>query len=134
MSATSEFGDLLDPEPSAQRPRTVLRLPPGSSLFAAANALEEVLLRDATVTTVALYMGERRLGTTSRAFLAERFPGVTRSVGDADRASQPGESTQYRLLRFRCPHCDHQVFRTFYDERAMPVCANPEHGSMVLRK
>ncbi|TYK53117.1 hypothetical protein [Actinomadura decatromicini] len=134
MSATSEFDDLLDPEPPAQRPRTVLCLPPGSSLFVAANALEEVLQRDATVTTVALNMAERQLGTTSRAFLSDRFPGVTRSVGDADRASQPGESTQYRLLRFQCSQCDHQVFRTFYDERAIPACANAEHGSMVLRK
>ncbi|MEU8007915.1 hypothetical protein AB0B66_42730 [Catellatospora sp. NPDC049111] len=80
----------------------------------------------------------QRLGLSSRRAL-DRLAGTaggdeSTSFGDGDRASLPGESTQYRALRYACPAdaCPREAFRSFHDARFLPLCES--HGlAMELR-
>jgi hypothetical protein len=123
---------LIDPAPPAGRPTTVLSLAADASVLEAANALEEMLRRDEALAAVLVIVGDMPVGITSRSFLAKAFERGASRLGEADRATQPGASTQYRLIRFRCTRCGRQVFRGFYDDRDLPVCAEPGHGAMAL--
>lgn len=126
------YGMLLDPDPPAGQPTTVLGLAADASVLEAANALEEMLSRDEALAAVLVMVGRTPVGITSRSFLESAFGRGVSRLGEADRATQPGASTQYRLIRFRCARCGRQVFRGFYDDRDIPVCAEPGHGPMAL--
>src|SRR5688572_8962027 len=56
-------------------------------------------------------------------------PGDLVAVGAGERASQPGQSSRYRAVRFQCqPPCPNAVVLPFYDERFVPHCDG--HGEM----
>ncbi len=95
-----------------------------------AAALEAVLDADRDAAYLVLAAGGCLVGVTSRRHLAMFGPPQLRSVGDADRASQPGESTHYQVITFRCGVCGHVTYTAFYDERYRPTCQVAEHGPM----
>jgi hypothetical protein len=77
---------------------------------------------------VEVRLAGQRLGISTRRAL-ERAAGTaggetTTSVGDGDRASLSGESTQYRALRYTCAaaECSSEAFRSFHDARFLPSC------------
>lgn len=74
---------------------------------------------------------------TRRLVLAE--PGTAGEqppLGVADHASLPGVSQQFIAVRFVCsaPGCGSTVLRSFYDERAIPVCGIAAHGALVVQR
>jgi hypothetical protein len=79
---------------------------------------------------------ERPRLTTVAAPDREHGPQVTLGgpgyeVGGGERAELPGLSTRYRLLKFACPRCSTPQYRTYYDERDLPVCH--EDGDVPMR-
>ena len=126
-----EYSLFLDPAPDERPPRATLDLPPGASVVEAGRVMEEFLLREPGVTGFVLTVARERLGVTSRDFLESALPSAGQRGADADRATQPGESTWYRLIAFACARCGHQVFRMFYDARDVPECHEPGHGAMA---
>ncbi|GAA1406777.1 hypothetical protein [Catellatospora coxensis] len=76
------------------------------------------------------------VGVTTRRRVC-RKPGDAGVVGDTpagegDRATQPGDSTRYRTVDFRCSSCDQGASLSFYDERRMPKCPTAGHHVMEL--
>lgn len=128
-----EYAVLLDPAPRAGSPRATLELPANTPLLQAGRIIEVFLREEATVTGFVLMVAGECLGVTSRDFLETALPSSGRRGTNADRATQPGESTWYKLIRFECGHCGHRVFRMFYDARDVPQCDEPGHGAMALR-
>jgi hypothetical protein len=55
-------------------------------------------------------------------------------ISSGDRASLPGRSTRYRVVWLVCVHCGATEAWSFYDERDIPVCANPPHCRMELQR
>jgi hypothetical protein len=55
-------------------------------------------------------------------------------LGSGDRASLPGRSTRYRVIWLVCAHCGTRVAWLFFDERDIPLCANPPHSQMELQR
>jgi hypothetical protein len=53
-------------------------------------------------------------------------------LGSAERAGLPGRSTRYGLLRFACGRagCARSAYRSYYDDRSLPVCGEAGHGPM----
>jgi hypothetical protein len=132
-NAAAGYGLLLDPTlPDTDEPEVRLELPSSSTLDECQAALGELLAID-PVEVISIVVGGRLVGATSRAHLLSGgyvTPDV-REYGDGDHLTLPGASARYRLIRFRCPHCDRRVVRSFYDERYRPTCS--EHGEMVLQ-
>ena len=93
------------------------------SMYAADPRLGRVLIQVAGVD----------VGISTRQLVAHDtgVAGATETpVGTGERASQPGDSTRYRIVLFRCGGCAASVARVFYDERRIPLCT--EHGAMEL--
>jgi hypothetical protein len=65
------------------------------------SILHEAFAADQTLSAVSLRDGQTILGTVSRERL-EFLKGPSRSAADGDGFQLPGESTRYRLLRYRC--------------------------------
>jgi cell division ATPase FtsA len=57
--------------------------------------------------------------------------GTPAALGDGDRATLEGESTQYRAIRYSCKilGCASETFRSFHDARYLPACA--DHGTAM---
>jgi hypothetical protein len=55
-------------------------------------------------------------------------------TGAGDRASLPCRSTRYRVIWFVCLECGARMECLFYDEGDMPLCQNPSHGQMEVRR
>lgn len=111
----------------------VLDLPPGCRVPDAADALESLFVTDRTLREVAVGVGGRIVGITTRAYLSGLGTPVLRSVGDGDGATLPGESLRYEILRYRCPSCDTLRRRIHVDTRPAPVCPNG-HGDLELQR
>jgi hypothetical protein len=126
----SAYAVLLDRTATAERAPHI-EVPAGVHVENVAGVVEWVLGADRGVTCVVLAVGGTVIGVTSRAHLVETFgrPHV-RSFGDADRATQPGESTRYRPVAFRCAQCGHITYTAFFDERYRPTCQTTGHGEM----
>lgn len=95
------------------------------------RTLRRVYLHRPGVDRVALRVGGVRIGVTTRDRVC-RDAGTAggEGLGDGDRASVVGDSTQYRLIRFACERCRRAAATVFYDERRVPSC--DEHGPMEL--
>ncbi|MFH8655551.1 hypothetical protein [Streptomyces afghaniensis] len=128
-----EYTLFLDPAPRTQHQRTVLDLPDDTPVLLAGRVVEELLHQEPGVNGFVLKVAGERLGATSRDFLQLALPSAGQRSSDADRATQPGESTWYKLIRFECTGCDHRVFRVSYDPRDVPECDEPGHGAMRPR-
>ncbi|MFI7351505.1 hypothetical protein ACIBSR_35250 [Streptomyces sp. NPDC049936] len=103
-----------------------VHVPEGTSVVAAANLLEDVLLRFPGVESVALVVDGRRVALTSRSFLTRVFatPIGDRGTGDGDGGTLPGASTRYVALRYACaePGCAGEAYAAYHDDRFCPAC------------
>ncbi|MET9230279.1 hypothetical protein [Lentzea sp. NPDC003310] len=127
----AQLAYLLDPRAHPDG-RTVLDLPGTDvSPAAAAEALIALYRADPGLDQVTVAVGARPIGACTRAWFARRSGEPLHRLGEADRAGQPGVSTQFELLRFSCEGCDRRAARLTYDDRDLPRC--PEHGVMELR-
>ncbi|WP_430781757.1 hypothetical protein [Actinoplanes sp. G11-F43] len=82
--------------------------------------------------TVAVRFRGTKLGVCSRASVGAAGGTLSQAepvpVGSGDRATLPGESGQYRAIRYYCTAHDHQEFHIFHDDRIprnCPVGAEP---------
>ncbi|MBW6433559.1 hypothetical protein KZ829_07350 [Actinoplanes hulinensis] len=75
-------------------------------------------------THIELRVGGVRVGVTSRARVFKDLgkAGGEPGAGDGDRATQPGESNQYRVLTLTCGSCGNSAHTMYYDERTAPTC------------
>jgi hypothetical protein len=125
-----DYEILIDPEVGSGD-AVRLEVPAGLPLGETATAVDAVLAADDAHNRIVLVVGGRSIGVTSRSYLVENFgPAQTRALGDAERATQPGESTRYRVIAFRCAQCGRQAYTAFYDVRFHPVCDVAGHGAM----
>jgi hypothetical protein len=107
-------------------------VPPDAGPVELARLLTAVLDADPNLETVLVIVGDRPIGRTSRSYLHAVLAGPHR-VGEAERATLPGQSTHYRAIGFICARCGRQAYRSFYDERYRPTCpGDPVHGMMAL--
>lgn len=126
----ADFAILLDGS-TADDDLPVLELPRNCSAADAAAALESFLVDDTTASRVIVSIGGQAIGVSSRDHLRRIGSAVLRSIGEGDGATLPGESLQYRILRFRCPICGAARRRIHIDRRSLPLCPNG-HGPMKL--
>lgn len=126
----ADFAILLDGS-TADDDLPVLELSGDCSATNAAAALESFFVDDTTADRVVVSLGGQAIGVSSRDHLRRLGSAVLRSIGEADGATLPGESLQYRILRFRCPICGAALRRIHIDRRAMPLCPNG-HGPLEL--
>jgi hypothetical protein len=127
----ADFDILLDGS-TADDDLPVLDLPPDCLATEAAAALESFFVDDTSATRVIVSMGEHVAGISSREHLQRIGSAVLRSIGEGDGATLPGESLQYRILRFRCSVCGAERRRIHLDRRSMPLCPNG-HGPLDLQ-
>ncbi|ABW14391.1 hypothetical protein Franean1_5030 [Parafrankia sp. EAN1pec] len=111
----------------------VLDLPLGFGVADAADALESLFVTDRFLREVAVGVGGRIVGITTRDYLDGLGAPAVRSVGDGDGATLPGESLRYEILRYRCPTCGVLRRRIHLDARLAPVCPNG-HGTLELQR
>ncbi|MEO5875883.1 MAG: hypothetical protein ABIS86_23140 [Streptosporangiaceae bacterium] len=128
---SANFGILVDGTITGDTP-TVLELPADLPLTDAADALAAVFAGDPDLDRVALQVGDERVGVARREHLRRQAVFLPRDVGDGDRATLPGESLRYRILRFRCRVCGAQRRRIHVDARALPLCPDG-HGTLELQ-
>lgn len=127
--STPSYGILVDPSVT-EEVLLALDLPDGTSEVVAAEALEALLVTEPAVELVTIIVAGRVVGVSSRMRLTGLGTTI-RSVGDGDGATLPGRSTRFRLLRFRCQHCQSDVRRVHVDERELPRCPLG-HGELEL--
>ncbi|RBM16856.1 hypothetical protein DEH69_16110 [Streptomyces sp. PT12] len=124
-TAATRFGAALDLDPDDRADEVSRRL---AELFGARPGIEGVMLR----------LDGRDVGvaTPRRLRAAEGLAGPAAEWGAGDRAGLPGRSGRYRPVWFDCatPGCGAAEARSFYDERAVPVCPDERHGPMELRR
>lgn len=131
-AAESRYGIFLDPDAGSEA-HTVFDLDGRhASASAVAEGLATLYAVDPDLDEVTIVAGERTLGNCTRAWLT-RLAGGANRLGEGDRASQPGESTHYEVLRFVCVLCERRAVRLMYDERDLPACPEAGHGAMELR-
>lgn len=53
-------------------------------------------------------------------------------LGASDGATLPGDSSEYRLVQFRCHSCGRLFQCSYFDERFVPECVG--HGRAVLQR
>lgn len=126
----ARFGYFLDPK-ALPDGRTVLDV--GDTEVPAAAVAEALIVlyrAEPGLDQVTIAVGSVPIGACTRAWFARRSSEPLHRLGEADRAGQPGGSTQFELLRFGCTGCDHRAVRLTYDDRDLPRC--PEHGVMEL--
>lgn len=99
----------------------------------------EIFEADATLSSVRITFRGAMVGVSSRALACKPDEHLGAAEPDAgfgsgERATQLGESTQYRVLHFTCRRCTASAARSFYDERYLPVCPHggAAHGVMEL--
>lgn len=126
-----KFRILLDPdaEPAPVRVTAPASAGPGE----VAEALDVMFAAEPALTRATLEVGDQVLGVTSRDVLArlrDRAQDTGRGVADpgaGDGATLPGHSTNYVVLRFRCPVCAEERRLLFVDDT--PTCS-AGHGAM----
>jgi hypothetical protein len=97
-----------------------------------AEALDTMFAAEPALTRVTLEVGDQVVGVTSRDVLARlraraKDAGRGADPGAGDGATLPGHSTNYVVLRFRCPVCAGERRLLFVDD--IPTCP-AGHGAM----
>lgn len=95
--------------------------------------LRAVYAADARLVRVLVRVADVDVGVSTRALVEQEAGtagGIEAPVGAGERASQPGDSTRYRIVLFGCQGCAASAAQVFYDERRIPMCV--EHGPMEL--
>ncbi|MGW6443150.1 hypothetical protein [Lentzea sp. NPDC055074] len=127
----AQFGYFLDPR-ALPDGRTVLDVGDADvSVAAVAQALVVLYTTEPGLDQVTIAVGSTPIGACTREWFARRSSEPLHRLGEADRAGQPGVSTQFELLRFACAECENRAARLTYDDRDLPSC--PEHGVMELK-
>jgi len=123
----SRYEVLVDPSaPVEGAPE--LDLQDGLDVAEVAEILEALFIAETALDRVALVIGGRTVGVSSRRHIAQP---PLRGVGNSDGATLPGYSTQFEILRFRCPRCQSVVLRLQVDPREMLSCPQG-HGPLEL--
>jgi hypothetical protein len=130
---SAEDFDILMDGSAVRNDLPVLELPLDYSATDAADALEALFATDPTMNRVVVLVGDYVAGVSSRDHLRRIGSAVLRSLGEGDRATLPGESMRYRILRFRCSNCGAVRQRVHLDTRSVPLCPNG-HGAMELQR
>lgn len=127
-----KFKSLLDP--STDQADLVHEEPDDVSVPEARRNLRKKYDEHPEAGHIELTVGGVVVGVTSRARVFEDLgqAGGEPGVGDGDRATQPGESSQYRVLVIACKSCGGTATTMFYDERTTPACC--ANGRMELRR
>lgn len=131
MAERDDFSMLVDRR-IAGHPLTSLDLPAGTSAREAAEALDWLFHQDQDLDRLALEVGGRHVGVTSRLHItgsAEIRGG--QQPGAREGGTLPGYSTRYRMLRFTCSQCDAIRLLLRFDPAARPQCPNG-HGFLEL--
>jgi hypothetical protein len=128
----SRYGIFLDPQAHTSRQLILDVDGAHASADTVAEALVALYDTEPDLDEVVIAVGAQLIGVCTRSWITRLSAGTSR-LGEADRASQPGASTRFELLRFACTTCDRRAVRMMYDERDLPSCPVPSHGVMELR-
>ncbi|MEK2493194.1 hypothetical protein WN990_26935 [Kitasatospora purpeofusca] len=76
------------------------------------------------------------IATAHRILATAGTAGEQPDFGTSDRASLPGLSQQFRVVRFACRvgSCAGSAVRSYYDARTVPVCDVTGHGTLELQR
>ncbi|SFT31450.1 hypothetical protein [Streptomyces sp. ok210] len=129
---TDSYYQILVDEDADEHGAVLLDLPPGIELAIAGNAVVSVFVSEPAVETVRLRVADSFEGIVTRRRITELTDSMVR-LGDADGATLPGPSNQYRILHFRClePSCPVEQRRIHVDPRSVPQC-RLGHGAMLV--
>jgi hypothetical protein len=88
-------------------------------------------LRQHDVDAVAIRYHGELLGVATRRSVGEGDETLANAeVSSGDRATLPGESGQYRAIRYRCRAGCHEELAVFHDARFVPECPAAEGERM----
>ncbi len=133
--AQRQYTALIDPEKSGIF-RT-LDVGPDSRAGEMSDQLRGLFRGDPGLTAARIRVNGRDAGVSIPVRACEAAGTAGGSGGEmssGDRASLPGRSTRYRVIWLVCVHCGATEAWSFYDERDIPVCANPPHCKLELQR
>lgn len=134
--ARRAYAALIDSEKTGSY--TTLDVEPDTRADEVRDTLEELFRKERMLSGVMIRVDGHDIGLSTPEKLYGSIGtaggGDNNEIGSADRGSLPGLSTWYRPVWFACPDCGARNARAFYDERDIPVCPNPSHKRMELKR
>lgn len=90
------------------------------------------------LTGIVLRVGGQEIGVATRRLVLTEpgTAGEQSPLGSADHASLPSSSQRFVAVRFVCTAsgCGSTVLRSYYDERAIPMCGIEAHGALGIQR
>ncbi|WP_067843047.1 hypothetical protein [Nocardia lijiangensis] len=125
---SEDWARLFDPDiPSAAHR---LLLDSGADIYDAADAIEGLFGAVPEVDAVAVWIGDRLEGHTSRAHIARIFPAPGQPVGSAERGFGDGDGlhlpglARFAALRYDCPRCGQVYWLIGVAPGEPPTCSD----------